>query len=304
MAGTRIQGTVVRVVDGDTVRVEVNGDEESLRLLALDTEESNAGSSKPVTPWGHAAKDRANQVIAPGDTVTLEFPGHEAPEVCWQKYRGNYGRPLVYLYLPNGTDFQEMMIREGYSPYFVKYGYAHFPELHERYTNAERAAQAENLGVWNQMAVNAFEARNYALLGTWWHLRGLVVEGYRQFKRANPGIALYNTRLDYDLLVDLAEQRQEVTIFTELRDFKRVGGKHGIISVGSIHQPFQIFVREIDSDPAQTLLRFLMSRYIPGDGTHPRRSYAYIRGMVKMFGSRPELELERPSQVTDWPVAS
>jgi micrococcal nuclease len=50
--GTTAEATVVRVVDGDTVVVSVQGTEEKLRLAGLDTEESNHGSDKPVTPWG------------------------------------------------------------------------------------------------------------------------------------------------------------------------------------------------------------------------------------------------------------
>jgi hypothetical protein len=56
--GTIINATVVRVVDGDTVRLQADGREQSVRLLALDTEESNRGSvTKPVTPWGRKAKE-------------------------------------------------------------------------------------------------------------------------------------------------------------------------------------------------------------------------------------------------------
>ena len=41
MAGTRIEGLkLTKVVDGDTIKVEINGQEESLRLCSLDTEES------------------------------------------------------------------------------------------------------------------------------------------------------------------------------------------------------------------------------------------------------------------------
>ena len=60
--GTTIEATVVRVVDGDTIRVEVNGKEESLRILSLDTEESNA-SPKPVSPWGKEAKKEAEKLF-------------------------------------------------------------------------------------------------------------------------------------------------------------------------------------------------------------------------------------------------
>ena len=49
--GTTLKATVSRVVDGDTLVVDIDGSEEKLRLASLDTEESNRGSDKPVTPW-------------------------------------------------------------------------------------------------------------------------------------------------------------------------------------------------------------------------------------------------------------
>jgi micrococcal nuclease len=105
MAGTTIQTTVVKVVDGDTIKIDWNGDEENIRILALDTEESRPGLSKPETPWGHKAKEEVEGLVSPGDTLTLEFPGTECDQVCWNKYRGNYDRPLGFVYLDDGTDF-------------------------------------------------------------------------------------------------------------------------------------------------------------------------------------------------------
>jgi micrococcal nuclease len=76
--GTTVEGTVVRVVDGDTVRIRADGREESIRNLALDTEESNSGSpTKPQTPWGRAAKAEAQRLLPNDAAVTLEFPGTE-----------------------------------------------------------------------------------------------------------------------------------------------------------------------------------------------------------------------------------
>ena len=131
--GTKVDATVVRVVDGDTIRVKVKGQEESLRILSIDTEESNAGSSKAVSPWGKEAKKEAEKLFKVGDKVKLEFPGDEPAKECLQRYRGNYGRLLVFVYLEDGTDFQEHMIKKGFSPYFMKYGYAALPDNHERY---------------------------------------------------------------------------------------------------------------------------------------------------------------------------
>ncbi len=309
MAGTELTVTVDRVVDGDTVRVflEEGGESESLRILALDTEEVFNSGSKPVTEMGRRASDRAKALIAPGDRVRIMFPGTEPAAEALVKHRGNFGRPLVYLTLEDGTDFQELMIREGMSPYFMKYGYAHFSGLHDRYVEAERAAQTENLGVWDQIANNGSVLRNYAALCTWWDLRARVIEGYRETKRRAPEVALYNTRLDYAKLVALAKQRAEVTIFMELRDF-RPAGPHALFSTGSIEQPFSLLVREGNEEAGQPIMTLLRSRYVAEGEAMPRRSYAYVTGPTKMFPDdetgKPEVVVADPAQISDLPDAA
>ena len=295
--GTTVTLPVVRAVDGDTVRIDSGGRQESVRLLALDTEESNRGSNKPVTPWGREAKAEAQRLLQPGDAVTLEFPGTEPLEECWGKHRDNYGRVLGFIH-KDGMDLQEHMIREAYSPYFVKYGYAEFAAYHQRYTAAERDAQAAGRGLWDQVAVNGSEQRNYALLGVWWHLRAQAVDQYRQLKQS--GADLLEARQDYARLLELAAQRQEVTVFTELREYHQVGSRHVVVTIGSIEQPFQVFIPNA-VESGQAILELLDNRYIAVEEDHLRRSYAYVRGPLKLFGDRPEITVESPDQITDWP---
>lgn len=296
--GTTVEATVSRVVDGDTIRVLLpeSNDDESLRILALDTEETNAGSSKPITPWGQKAKERAESFLAEGDRVTLEFPGTEDLEVCLQKYRGNFGRLLVFVY-KDEVDFQEIMIREGYSPYFVKYGNAVFVENHQRYRAAARIAQQQNIGVWNQLAVNGSEVRNYAALTTWWQLRASIIEQYRQIVGTRDN--LFNSRLDYLAIEEKAENEESAIIFTELRSIRRISGDRAIIGIGSRTQLFNVFIPDIISSEGQALLNLLNNRYISDGEIRPRRSYAYIQGRLSLFRDNPQIIVTDPEQITD-----
>jgi micrococcal nuclease len=299
MPGTTIEATVKRVVDGDTLYIEEFS--KSIRILSLDTEESRATTGgKPVTPWGKRAAERAKVLLPEGSKVTLEFQGQESPEEVWTRYVDNFGCGLAWVHLDNGIDFQEMMIREGYSPYFSKYGYAEWPELHQRYTQAERAAQTDNIGVWNQTEVNGSEMRNYAVLGTWWDLRARVIEDYRNYKHSHPEVTLYNTRKNYLELVDLAKSGAEVTIFTELRSIRRIGGIHGLISIGNYEQPFDLFIRNIDSAKSQEIVNLLRTRYFPmEDERYPRRGYAYVTGKLQLFRDNPQMVIENPAAIQD-----
>lgn len=298
MRGTKIKATVKRVVDGDTPYVEEFP--KSIRILSLDTEESHATGGKPVTPWGKRATERAKVLLPEGSKVTLEFQGQESPEEVWTRYVDNFGRGLAWVHLDDSTDFQEIMIREGYSPYFSKYGYAEWLELHQRYTQAERAAQTENIGVWNQTEVNGSEMRNYAVLGTWWDLRARLIDDYRSYKHSHPEVTLYNTRKNYLELVDLAKSGAGITIFTELRGIRRIGGIHGLISIGSYEQPFELFIRNIDSAKSQEIVNLLRTRYFPmEDECYPRRGYAYVMGKLQLFRDNPQMIIENPAAIQD-----
>ena len=310
--GTIIETPFVRVVDGDTIRVEVddgagNVVEESLRILALDTEESNSGGNKPVTPHGHAAKAEAGVFFDNQASVKLEFPSDDPLSVALKKHRGNFGRLLVFVHRNDGVDFQEHMIKNGFSPYFAKYGYAAFPDLHVRYIAAEREAQANHIGVWDQIGVNGSEINNYGLLKTWWTLRAEIIQSYR--RAIAGGATILNTRLDYQKLTDLAAAEEDATIFTEIRELKRAGSVNMVANIGSRSQPFQLFIPNFESDTGQQIIRLIENRYISTDLLHPRRSYAYVTGPLKQFQGNPslppivEMVVTSPDQIADDPPA-
>ena len=298
MNGTILKATVSRVVDGDTIKVSLHGKEQDewLRILSLDTEESRAGGGKPVTPWGKKAKEKAKSFFHIGDIVTLEFPGNESVEDCMSKYRGNFGRLLVFVH-KNGVDFQEFMIKDGYSPYFTKYGNAPFEAYHKKYSAAERIAQSQKLGLWNQIMVNGSEIRNYHLLSVWWKLRASVVENYRQIK--NNWEDLFNTRLDYSTIMNKAGSEDVVTIFTELRKIKKISERSSIVDIGSTKQPFSLFIPDIESEQGQEIINLLETRYIPKDDKHPNRSYAYVTGVLSTWGNKPQMVIQSINQITD-----
>jgi micrococcal nuclease len=312
-SGTTRQVGVERVVDGDTIKVRFPeaGDEESdvvnLRILSLDTEESRAGGDKPKTPWGVAAKEHATAFVPAGSTVTLEFPGTEPLDECLRRYRDNYGRLLVYVHVDDADeegDFQAHMIREGYSPYFTKYGYAAFESHHDRYREAEREAQAENRGVWNQLAVNGAVMRDYHDLASWWAQRAEVVEEYRA---ASGDENVLDSRLDYDRIVDGVGSR--ATVFTEIAEIQRVGASHAVASNGSRQQRFKLFLPDaMETEGGQRILSLLEQRYVAeSDGQivqRPNRSYAFVTGDLKRYPPErgdPEIDVTSIEQVTDVP---
>lgn len=65
-----IEVPIVRVVDGDTARALVNGREESVRYIGIDTPEVDP--SIGVECFGAAASTR-NEELVDGETVRLQF---------------------------------------------------------------------------------------------------------------------------------------------------------------------------------------------------------------------------------------
>ena len=96
---------VLRVVDGDTIRVRLDGRTERVRYIGVDTPES----VKPGTPVQCYAKRAAaaNAALVAGREVRL---------VGDVERRDRYGRLLAYVYRePDGAFVNAALVRDGYA---------------------------------------------------------------------------------------------------------------------------------------------------------------------------------------------
>jgi micrococcal nuclease len=96
---------VLRVVDGDTIRVRLDGHTERVRYIGVDTPES----VKPGTPVQCFAKRAAaaNAALVAGRSVRL---------VGDVEKRDRYGRLLAYVYRePDGAFVNAQLVRGGYA---------------------------------------------------------------------------------------------------------------------------------------------------------------------------------------------
>jgi micrococcal nuclease len=308
LIGTAVPGIVMGVTDGDTVRIRASDNRQwKVRVLGLDTEESDPDQRKPVTRWGRAAADFARKILPRGTPVTIELPGR-APALVDGKinigYLDNHGRPVGALHLADPvdgtTDFARIMIRRGYSPYFVKYGRACFAPRDAAYSAAERAAQAEDIGVWNQFESNRVlrpedAPRNYAQLSVWWELRARVVDEFRAARDA--GKPVLSARVDYRALLERARAGETATVFMEIKQGAGARAEQFVFRSGSRAQPFKLFLPQADSE-AIALLR---NRYITQSEAFPRRNYAFVTGPLRLYHGVPELIVESVDQVSDSP---
>lgn len=128
---------VVKIEDGDTVTVDMNGSQERVRFIGVDTPETQ-DPRKPIQCFGHAATNFTRDLIGNND-VRLEADPLSAN-------RDRYNRLLRYVYLPDGRLVQAEIIKQGYG-----FAYLSFP-----FTKSEEfrvfgvQAREQSLGLWEQ----------------------------------------------------------------------------------------------------------------------------------------------------------
>lgn len=301
--GTRLEHVqLLNVTDGDTLRVLLGGEERSLRVACADTEESRPGGSKPATRLGleTAEMARAHFTLPDGTpaAVTVEFDTDDPLDVCLVKHLDNHGRLLAYVH-HNGENYLHKLVREGWSPYFTKYGRSRL--LHHELLRAEASAQAGGLRVWD---AGRSDRRPYERLVPWWSLRDAALQEYRQFTETRDAQGRPNVlsvRLDYDELKDRAGRGERVTVLVDVQSPARPTASGGaFLEVGSRKRPFSLWLPDADGTEALRLLRLIGTRYL-ADGVRYGRGYLYVSGALSTYRDAPQLELQTLSQLSDVP---
>jgi micrococcal nuclease len=126
---------VLRVVDGDTVEVQVGGRKETVRLIGIDTPET-VDPRSPVECFGAEASDRSKALLPEGTEVRL---------VADVEPRDRYDRLLAYVYRDDGTFVNLALVEDGYASVLTyPPNVAHVDE----FTAAAARARDEGRGLW------------------------------------------------------------------------------------------------------------------------------------------------------------
>ena len=127
-------GNVIQVVDGDTFKMNVNGQEKTVRMLLIDTPEIvKAGVIEQ--PVGKVASEHTKQFLI----------GQDAKIIFDKSHKDIYGRTLGYVEV-NGVDLQKELIKQGLAQ--TGYLYEKPYRRYKDYTNAETKAYNEKKGIW------------------------------------------------------------------------------------------------------------------------------------------------------------
>lgn len=127
---------VARVTDGDTIHVERNGHDETIRLIGIDTPETKKPDT-PVQCFGPEATAYTTSLLPKGTRLHLERD---------VEARDPYGRLLAYVYrVDDGMFVNLQIISQGYArPLTIPPNVAHADE----FVAAARSAEAGNVGLW------------------------------------------------------------------------------------------------------------------------------------------------------------
>lgn len=127
---------VEKVVDGDTIKVRMNGSLETVRLVGINTPES-VDPRKEVECFGVQASDVLEEILL-NQSVTLQSDDTQAD-------RDRYGRLLRFVFL-DGQDVGLWLLQEGYARESL---YSDTPHVYrDAYLAAEQAAQEAGRGLW------------------------------------------------------------------------------------------------------------------------------------------------------------
>jgi micrococcal nuclease len=135
-------GIVSNVVDGDTLDVTVNGVEQRVRLLGIDTPETKH-PQKPVECFGQEAAAQAAELLQ-GQVVLLENDESQGDT-------DQYDRLLRFVWLPDGRLVNYLLIADGYA---FEYTYDLPYTYQQQFQAAQETAREQQRGLWAPSACN------------------------------------------------------------------------------------------------------------------------------------------------------
>lgn len=137
---------VLDVVDGDTFKASVNGTNQTVRLIGVDTPETK-DPRKLVQCFGSEASAQSTALMK-SKNVRLEADKTQSD-------KDKYGRLLRYAYLEDGTLINKKLIELGYAH---EYTYEVPYKFQADFKQAETKARSSAVGLWSPSTCNGTTA--------------------------------------------------------------------------------------------------------------------------------------------------
>ena len=140
---------ITKIVDGDTVYCTNEDDIQKVRLIGIDAPESIINTKaykdskrtgqaiETIKKMGEKSKEFVISRVPIGTRVELEFD---------IQVKDRYRRTLAYIYLPDGTMLNNLIVKEGYAqvatyPPNIKY--------QSLFMKSQKKAKLHKLGIWD-----------------------------------------------------------------------------------------------------------------------------------------------------------
>ncbi len=284
------------VTDGDTIRLE--GQKESLRLIGLDAEETFKDKKMlalALADWDEYVKTEmaGHQPSRPPKYGT--FMGEAAKDFAEQFFRGVkdvrvewddaarkidvYGRHLVLVFAERDghwVDFNVEVVRQGLSPYFVKYGRS--ARYHAAFAAAQKEAQDHQRGIWANPGIYRHYA-DYALRLAWWGERDLALTEADALRKTRQDLFILGHDADWQRLLGM--EGKTVTVFGSPGEAKQKGGlliqafPHGkAIDFDLVGSPDEVEKLGLKKEEGNLL---------------------YVTGKVELYNGRPQFRAADPA---------
>lgn len=148
------QAVILKITDGDTVWVAMHGKRVKLRLLGIDTPEEYPSRKmdkdiemcrttfKQMRKLGLLATKHAKTMLYRGEHVTVITKG-----------KGYYGRTLAFIILPDGTNYNEKEVADGYACVYKWHGHKSRELSEGEFEKLEKLmerAKEERKGLWGE----------------------------------------------------------------------------------------------------------------------------------------------------------
>ena len=136
----------VNCIDGDTIKVKINDEEKTIRLLAIDAPED---SPDRIDYYGKEASEYTCNRIKKAKKIVLEYDQNSDKQ-------DKYDRVLAWVFVDNKL-LEEELVKRGYAKVAYLYGEYKYTE---RIKEQETKAKENNLGIWNELEKEKYEAEN------------------------------------------------------------------------------------------------------------------------------------------------
>jgi micrococcal nuclease len=294
---------IERVVDADTIYVKRGGEVLKLRLLSVDTEEKLATNAtdpgKPSTVFGEDCAQWANEFFkelghdGQFGQIGLLFP-------TGVEERDFYGRTLCYVVLPDGRNFNLLLVQLGKSPYFNKYGNSQV--CHDAMVAAQRKAREQHVGIWNPATNTPKSAgapaakRPYERLLPWWDARAAAVDAYRAQRAKDAAhVAAADAPAELEAALAASKKGETVAVFGSIEKLfdEDDGSQTVLFRSGAKDKAFRARVpKESRAALAKLDLAHLSDDY--------RQNYVWVKGVMTMGGRGFEMQC---NDASGWSLA-